>query len=290
MVRFGWKGASGMDSFVAWAAANWKLTYLLYSVVVAAALAYAVPKAIKGKSTAYIAAAAWGVILFALLLLFLLGASDSPTQFLVLFGFGVFGAALGYLTGVWLAPSSLSEESRFVKAQSLVATLLAGAFGTKLLSFWDTLTTGDRKLILEPAYFLPVICGLVGYFVALAAFYTIRSTDGGQVKITALDKQFVPWTDSAGKAHDNGVPAGARIQFSGAADFEDDISVLWDLKPKDNSPAAPPLPAGTINANGLLTVPDSAWVAANPTFLDWAVVVTSNRDRSRFASFDIHFV
>jgi len=279
-----------MDSIVAWAATNWKLTYLLYSIVVCSALAYAVPKAIKAKSGALIAAAAWGLIGFALLLLFLLGASESRTQFLVLFGFGALGAALGYLTGVWLAPSSLSEENRFMKAQSLVATLLAGAFGTKLLSLWDSLTTGDHKLIFEPAYFLPVICGLVGYFVALAAFYTIRSVDGGQVRITAIDLQFVPWTDAAGKTHDNGVSAGTTIRFSGAADFEDDISVLWDLKPKDNNAAAPPLPAGAMSADGLLTVPNAAWVAANPNFLDWTVVATSNRDRSRTANYDIHFV
>jgi hypothetical protein len=100
----------------------------------------------------------------------------------------------------------------------------------------------------------------------------------------------VQWTDSNGKAHDNGVAASSLVQFSGAADFPDDISVLWDMRPKDNQAGAPALPPDTLSTSGLLTVPDAAWIAASPNFLDWVLVVTSNRDHSKVSRYEVHFV
>ena len=253
------------------------------------AIVLLISKLEKGKGGAQRLAKIWGSIGFALLLFYLLGAAEDRAQFLTFFGFGALGSALGYLTGVWLAPGSLAEENRFAKAQNLIATLLAGAFGTKLLSLWDDLTKGDKKLIFQPPYFLPLLCGLVGFFIALAAFYTLRSYSSGQVKITASASQFVQWLDSNQHSHDNGIAAGKSVQFSGAADFDDDLSVLWELKQQNRQTASVQLPTG-ISASGLLTAPDAAWIGANQAALDWTVVATSNRDRSKRASYDIHFV
>ena len=279
-----------MVSVWAWIETNWKFTYLLYSAVVCVAMVFLTPKFSRARNGAQRAATIWGSIGFGLLLFYLLGASESRSQFLSLFSFGAMGTALGYLTGVWLAPSSLSEENRFAKAQNLLATLAAGAVGTKLLGLWDDITKGDQKLIYQPAYFLPLLCCLVGYFIALAAFYTLRSFSSGQVKITAPASQLVEWLDSNQKSHDNGVPAGKSIQFSGAADFDDDISVSWSLKQQDKQMAPVDLPAATMSATGLLIAPSSDWVTTNGTAVDWTVVATSNRDRSRWATYDIHFV
>jgi hypothetical protein len=274
----------------AWIETHWKFPYLLYSAVVCVAVVYLVTKFSRARNGAQRAATIWGSIGFALLLFYLLGASDSREQFLSLFGFGAIGTALGYLTGVWLAPSSLSEENRFAKAQNLLATLAAGAVGTKLLGLWDDITKGESKLIYQPAYYLPLLCGLVGFFIALAAFYTLRSFSSGQVKITAPANQFIEWLDSNQKSHNNGVPAGKSVQFSGAADFDDDVSVSWGLKQQEKQMTTVDLPAITMSATGLLSAPSTEWVTANPGAVDWSVVATSNRDRSKWATYDIHFV
>ena len=176
--------------------------------------------------------------------------------------------AAGYLTGVALAPSSAAEESRFAKAQSIVATLLAGAFGTKLLSLWDTLSKGDpQPLIFQPAYYLPLLAGLVGYAVALAAFYTLRSGLEGQVRLATTDP-FSTWNDDNQKPHNSGLTAGKKVQFAAAADFYDDLSVLWELKPKFQDGNPPSLPEGTLTATGLLTAPPKEWLTANPNARD----------------------
>lgn len=278
-----------MESLILWVKTNWQFTYLVYSVIACAFVLLLIAKLDKSKSGATRLAKIWGSIGFALLLFYLLGAAESRAEFLTLFGFGALGSALGYLCGVWLAPSSLSEENRFAKAQNLLATLFAGVFGTKLLSLWDDLTKGDQKLIFQPAYFLPLLCGLVGFFIALAAFYTLRSFSSGQVRITAPANQFVQWLDSNQHSHENGVAAGKAVQFSGAADFDDDLSVAWELKHQNKQSASVQLPVAISNT-GLLTAPDSNWIAANPAALDWTVIATSNRDRSRCATYDIHFV
>lgn len=276
------------QEIIDWIKASWRAGYLLYSAAVCTALVLYFRKRTRPQLGAQ-AAITWGSIAFSLLLFFFLGAADDTKQFLTLFGFGAVGAALGYLTGVALAPSSLSEENRFMKAQNLLATLLAGVFGTKLLSLWDALTKEPNPLLFQPAYYLPLLSGLVGYFVALAAFYTLRSVTTGQVRITAPAAQFVAWTDSNQKRQENGVAASAAVQFTGAADFSDDMSVMWELKPKDGQTQVP-APAPGISAAGLLTAPDAAWIAAHPAALDWNVVATSNRDRSKYASCDVHFV
>ena len=267
----------------------WRGFYLVYSVGACFLVIRLVPRWYKTYNAAQRAAATWGGIGFALVPFYLLGAADGPLQFLVLFSFGATGAAFGYLTGVWLAPSSLSEQSRLMKAGSLVATLAAGAVGTKLLSISDDVIKDKR--IFQPAYFLPVVTAAAGYLVALAAFYAIRSAQDGQVRITAPAAQFVPWKDDKGNKHENGVAAGTKVQFSGASDFNDDMSVLWTMTPKGNPPGAPALPPGAgISADGLLTAPDATWMKDNRDFLDWVVEATSNLDRSKSASYEVHFV
>lgn len=278
-----------MASLIAWVKTNWQFSYLLYSLLACMAVFILISKVEKGKGGASRLAKIWGSIGFALLLFYLLGAAQDPSQFLTFFGFAALGAALGYLAGVWLAPASLSEENRFAKAQNLIATLLAGALGTKLFSLWDDLTSGEHKLIFEPAYYLPLLCSLVGFFIALAAFYTLRSFSSGQVKITAPANQFVQWLDSNQHSHDNGVAAGRSVQFAGAAEFDDDLSVIWSLKQQTKQTAVVRLPVD-ISPNGLLTAPDAAWLTENPGALDWSVVATSNRDRSKCATYDVHFV
>jgi hypothetical protein len=223
-----------------------------------------------------------------LLLLFILGAAKDRIQFLTFFCFGATGCGLGYLTGVWLAPSSSSEETRFVKAGNIIATLFAGAVGTKLLSVWDDLTKNGK--IFDPDYFLPLLCGIAGFFVALAAFYTLRTAFSGQVRITAPGERFLIWTDSKGQSFDNGVPLGSQVQFAGVAEYADDLSVRWELKPLKTDVHASVLPANTITAYGLLTVPDQAWLQQHTNAAEWNVVATSNRDRSKYAVYPIRFL
>jgi hypothetical protein len=279
-----------MQSLIEWIKTNWQFTYLIYSVVACVVVILLISRFDKSQRGAARLAKIWGFIGFALLLFYLLGAAENRPQFLSFFGFGALGSALGYLAGVWLAPSSISEENRFAKAQNLIATLFAGAFGTKLLSLWDDLTKNDDKLIYKPAYYLPLLCGLVGFFIALAAFYTLRSFSSGQVKISAPPERFVQWLDSNQHSHDNGIAPGTIVQFSGAADFTDDLSVIWELKQQSKQTSAVQFPANTLSPAGLLTVPDATWFTSNAPALDWSVVATSNRDRSKCANYDIHFV
>jgi len=110
---------------------------------------------------------------------------------------------------------------------------------------------------------LPLLCGVVGYFVALAAFYTLRTIQEGQGRITAPKAQFVPWVNGNGKTQENGVAPGTTVQFSGAADFQDDLSVLWNLRPKSDQVGVTPPPAGTLSATGVLMAPNAAWIASN---------------------------
>jgi hypothetical protein len=282
-----------MTDLVAFFGTYWKVVYLLFSVVLCAAVWYAFRR-FPMSTVAETAAATWGVISFGLLLFFFLGASENAKQFLTLFCFGGLGAALGYLTGVWLAPSSLSEEGRFDKARSIIGTLLAGVLGTKLLSFWDTLTKGESALIQQPEYYLPILSCLVGYFIALASFYTIRSTQEGDVRITALKDRFVSYLSADGKTMlDNGVRPASVIQFTGAAACANDLSVSWELLPATQKIGLE-APAGAIDASGKLTVPDEAWIKQlvdkfQQDALNWQVVATSNQDKSKSAAYPIRF-
>ena len=230
---------------VSWAQQNWKVIYLVYSITASLAAWFLIRRYYKTQNGGKQAAVIWGVISFGLLIFFFLGAADNTKQFLTFFSFGGLGVALGYLTGVWMSPSSLSEETRLLKAQHLFATLLAGALGTKLLSLWDSLTRNDQSqnpAIFKSDVYLPLLSALVGYFVALAAFYTLRSAQEGLVRITAPTDDLETWNDPSQKTKTraNGLSAGKEIQFAGAAaDFSEDLSVLWELRPADRSVSPP---------------------------------------------------
>lgn len=286
-------------SWLNWLKVNWKITYLLATIIaivficVSLKLLNLLPH--KSKMNAQWIASVWGIVLFSIFFVFILGASSSLKQFLTIFSCGCIGGGLGYLTGIWLSPLSSSEEKGFQKVQTVATSLLAGAFGTKLLTLWDDITKdiNGSKLIFNPNLYLPLLIGIVSYCIALAAFYTLRP--GGGVRITAPKSLFVSWMDRAtNKTYTNGIQSGTTIQFAGAAGFADDISVIWSLIPKTPPVVvlpAPPPNSPTINAtSGLLTAPNQDWVLANQSNLDWVVIATSNRDRSMSARYQVHFV
>lgn len=287
-------------SWLNWLKVNWKITYLL-ATIIAVVLIYVSFKFLnllphKSKMNAQWAASVWGIVLFSIFFICILGASSNLKQFLAIFSCGCIGGGLGYLTGIWLSPLSSSEQKNFQKAQTVATSLLAGAFGTKLLTLWDDITKdiNGSKLIFNSDLYLPLLIGVASYFIALTAFYTLRQS--GDVRITAPKSLFVLWTDkTTDKTYQNGIRSGTTIQFAGAADFPDDISVIWSLVPK--APRAVVLPAPsppnspTIQAtSGLLTAPDHDWVLANQSALDWVVIATSNRDRSMSARYRVHFL
>lgn len=278
-------GVFGNDAgaILAWLQWHWKFTYLIWATFVCVSLAVWFGMVRKsGVRNAQQAAATWGTVAFALFFFFFLGAAENTKDLLKLFAFGAVGAALGYLTGVWLAPANLSEENRFAKAQTLLASVAAGAFGTKLLSIADALIDGkENALILRPEYYLPVLSSVAAYLVALAAFYTLRTLNDGVVRVTPSAQL----KDVDGKK--NGVAAGQKIQFAGSANFPDDVSVAWTLRCKRQ-----PEPTGgpTLSATGELTAPDATWIGNNPDFLDWSVVAISNFDPSKAGAYDVHLV
>jgi hypothetical protein len=285
-------GLLHIDDVVKWANANWKPAYLVYSVLVSAALIggiYYFVERKKGEFSAQVAAGAWGLTAFGLLLFFFVGASHDKIEFLRLFGFGAAGAALGYLTGIWLAPFDTAEENRFAKAQSVVASVFAGAVGTKLLSLWDSLTSGNNPKILDPAYHLPVLSAVVSYLIGLAAFYTIRTMGDGGVRVT-IRPRLVDWIGPDHKRNSTGVLEGTEVRFSAFADFIDDVSVTWDLKPGEHIEALVKDGQGAWDAkSGTLRVPSGTWISQNDKLKDWTVVATSSRDRSRNVETVIHF-
>ncbi len=283
-----WTWASGgfgkdTGAVLSWLQWHWKFTYLVWATLVCVSLAVWFGMIRKtGVRNAQQAAATWGSVAFALFFFFFLGAAENTKDLLKLFSFGAVGAALGYLTGVWLAPATLSEESRFAKAQTLIASVAAGAFGTKLLSVADALIDGkENALILRPEYYLPVLSFIAAYLVALAAFYTLRTLNDGLVRVTPVGEL----KDVDGKKI--GLAAGQKVQFAGAANFPDDVSVSWSLKcTRQPEPAGGP----SISATGELTVPDAAWMTGHADFLDWAVIAISNLDPSKAGAFQIHLL
>jgi hypothetical protein len=280
------RGNACPNGLLGWLEANWKLSYLGYSILVCIVMAVAFAFVYGPGQGAEQAAVTWGSISFALFLFFFLGASQNTREFLEFFLFGCIGAASGYLTGVWLAPSSTSEETRFARAQGMIATIAAGALGTKFLSLVDVLTDGKKDaLIFDAKFYFPILSTLAGYLIALSAFYTIRTFGEGVVRITS--PKLSSWSDASGKG-DNGVPADLKVQFSGAANFPDDMSVSWSLNGQ-NAAAGGAGRAPSLDTTGELTAPDNTWIQNNPTCLDWAVIAISNRDPSKSAACEIHF-
>ena len=83
-------------------------------------------------SPAIAASVIWGLVTLTLCLIFMLGAAQTPKQFLIFFGSGAFGAGMGYLVGAWLTPGGQSNPLEQVR--NIVAGVLTGVVGTKLLT------------------------------------------------------------------------------------------------------------------------------------------------------------
>lgn len=76
-------------------------------------------------------------------LVFMLGAAQTPKQFLIFFTSGAFGAGMGYLVGAWLTPTG--DSNPLDQIRNIVAEVLSGVVGIKLLTSgtisWKSLLT-----------------------------------------------------------------------------------------------------------------------------------------------------
>ena len=117
---------------------TWKHTYaaFLISLLGIAGFEYGNGLA-TSLSPAVKASIIWGGLTLLLCLIFMLGAASTPRQVIVFFGSGAFGAGMGYLVGAWLTPGG--ESNPLDQVRNIVAGVLTGVVGTKLLSLWDDL-------------------------------------------------------------------------------------------------------------------------------------------------------
>lgn len=280
---------------------SWRTFYLVL-VLLVSGLALGVYFLTGGKSGVEApetrASLAWCGLALTLMTAFMLGAAQTEKQFLVWFSAAVLGAGAGYLIGVWLTPSTDTQQASFDRVQNILSSLLAGVVGTKLLGLWDDLAKpaeGEKiPRILTPDYFLTVVLALTGLAVSLSGFYTIRSAREGSVSITALKSAFVAYKPEGSAAVTNGVWADSKVQFAGAASYRDDLSVTWDLRQKDNK--TPPGPAAKPMVNGLLEAPSEAvlgqWCGKSDPCdwpLNWTVVATSVENRAKSTTYPIRF-
>ena len=230
----------------------------------------------------------------------MLGAAQSPMQFLVFFGTGAFGAGMGYLVGAWLTPSG--ESNPLDQARNIVAGVLTGVVGTKLLTLWDDLVDrpagGGNPPIMTAPFFVPVVMFLVGFTVSLSAFYTVRVGQSGDVRVT-----YSPQNDVLvlGPRH-LGVLPDTEVNFAGAANSPVDVTVEWSFRLKE--PCGTPVDTAaadkaTLKENGR-SVRNHDWEAEHPTQLvlqkwinscpgsqNWILTATSKQDRSRFSQYDL---
>jgi hypothetical protein len=245
----------------------------------------------------------WGFVSLILCTAFMIGAAQTPTQFLIYFASAAFGAGMGYLIGAWLTPNS-GDQSQLDTARNVVTGLLTGVVGTKLLSLWDDLVDkpagGGHPPIMTAPYFIPIIMFLVGFTVSLSAFYTVRSQHTDDVAITVSPKSAYVALGSSRL----GVLPGAVIQFSGAANSLDDVSVIWDFEPVKACASLDKTPAdktkfdtemhGAFNLeSGKLTTPTletiETWSKQCPGSQNWTVTATSNENRSKSLQYGVMF-
>jgi hypothetical protein len=143
---------------------------------------------------------------------------------------------------------------------------------------------------------------LVGFTVSLSAFYTVRSTDSGDVRITYAQQSAV--RQLAGDRH-IGVLPSAKVQFAGAANSPVDVTVSWDFRMKE--PCMPPVfdanfskpdfdkvvAGGFDPATATLSVPDDAvldiWKGKCTGSQQWILTATSNQDHSKWLRYDVTF-
>src|SRR5215469_11101900 len=137
---------------------NWKVTYTLVLVILLSVLYFSL-RPFREGAQGVTASIVWGIVTLMLSLTFMLGAARTPTQFLVFFGTGAFGAGMGYLVGAWLTPSG--ESNPLDQVRNVVAGVLTGVVGTKLLTLWDDLVDpppdGGPPRIMTAPYFVPIV-------------------------------------------------------------------------------------------------------------------------------------
>jgi hypothetical protein len=246
----------------------------------------------------------WGIVTLMLCLIFMLGAAQTPMQFLVFFGTGAFGAGMGYLVGAWLTPSG--ESNPLDQARNIVAGVLTGVVGTKLLTLWDDLVDrppqGGPPPIMTAPYFVPIVLWLVGFTVSLSAFYTVRSGQSGDVMVTYSPRSAVL---DLGAKH-LGILPETEVHFAGAAISPADVTVAWDFHLEE--PCGPPVPDAKpynkaafekemLNAfdkgTGTLKTPAQPvlqdWINSCPGSQNWTLTATSNQDRSKLSRYYVKF-
>jgi hypothetical protein len=178
--------------------------------------------------------------------------------------------------------------------------------GTKLLTLWDDLVDnppgGGPPRIMTAPYFVPIIMFLVGFTVSLSAFYTVRSGQSGDVRVTYSPQSAVL---QLGGKH-IGVLPEAVVHFAGAANSPVDVTVSWDFHLAE--PCGPPVSdAKPFNkaafendmvnafnpATGKLTTPTQPllqeWINSCPGSQNWILTATSNQDRSRSYQYSLKF-
>jgi|SRR5579872_1580697 len=275
---------------------NWKVTYAVVLVILLAGLSYFLPPFGSGSEASVL----WGIITLMLCLIFMLGAAQSPMQFLVFFGTGAFGAGFGVLVGIWLTPSG--DSNALDQVRNIVTGVLTGVVGTKLLSLWDDLVDapqGSTPKILTAPYFVPIALWMVGFTVALSATYSIRSGQSGDVRITYSPHSAI--LDLADKHI--GILPDTTVTFAGAANSPVDVTVSWNFHLAE--PCGPPVaPAQAPSkadveaqaaafkpGTGVLTTPSQTilqdWINKCPGFQNWVLTATSNQDHSRTATYNV---
>jgi hypothetical protein len=284
---------------------NWKVTYALLQLILLSALYYSL-RPFPADSPATTASVVWGIVTLVLCLIFMLGAAQTPTQFLVFFGTGAFGAGMGYLVGAWLTPSG--DSNPLDQARNIVAGVLTGVVGTKLLTLWDDLvdrpTGGGQPPIMTAPYFVPVVLWLVGFTVSLAAFYTVRTGESGDVRVTYSPKSAVL---QLGGKH-IGVLPDTTVTFAGAANSPEDVTVKLDFRLE--GPCGTPVQAANVKPydkvefdkkmvkafnteTGELHTPEATvlqeWINSCPGSQNWLLTATSNQDRSKFSRYNLKF-
>ena len=285
---------------------SWKYTYaaVLFVVLtlsgVCGAVYFLFVHPLRYSSSVATASATWGALTLVLCLIFILGAAQTPIQFLIFFAAGAFGAGMGYLVSAWLTPNSASNP--LDQARNVVAGVLTGVVGTKLLTLWDDLVNAPAPnvppRILTPSYFVPIVLFLVGFTVSLSAFYTVRIAESGNVTITYPPQSDVLLIGP----HHLGILPETVVQFAGAANSPVDVTVSWTFRLQQ--PCGPPINGATppakdtfaglfdpvttqVKAPKLKDLQD--WITGCPGSQNWILTATSNQNHSKSSEYYIKF-
>jgi hypothetical protein len=281
---------------------NWKVIYSA-SFLILLGILYLSLTPFGDSAPGVKASVVWGTITLVLSLIFMLGAAQTPLQFLVFFASGSFGAGMGYLVGAWLTPTG--DSNPLDQVRNIAAGVLTGVVGTKLLALWDDLVNpavqGGTPRIMTAPFFVPIALWFVGFTVSLSAFYTVRSAEAGEVRIT-----YSPHGDVNGLGGNHiGIPPATTIQFAGAANSPEDVTIEWSFHL--DKPCAPPRNGKTFDKSKFQMVMEGAFVPASgalttpapsdleeffdscPGSQNWILTATSKQNRSKTAAFEVMF-